>query len=138
MLKEYTEVRKKYNEAYQAKDLDLQKEIGRQQSDIHENRFLPALNEIEKVFCDTKSQNLLGAYIDLLEVSGGSASEAPRWTFAKMYICHPSIVLNTVKTSSNKTQVLEDLGFGFENITSSLDMSSSDIKKLREKINSIK
>ena len=134
LLHEYAGLNRQYLEAYHKKDIEKQKEIGKKINTLHEQKFIPALTEVKSIFCDTKNREILQAYIDVLEVTGHSASEASRWTFAEMYICHPEFVLNAIRKSEKKQQVISDLIFGFENIISTIDTTTLDVSRLRQKI----
>lgn len=138
MLEEYIELNRQHSEAFHNKEFDKQKEIDKEIDLLHEDKFLPALKEIENIFCDTKDKKLLDTYVVMLEVIGHSASEAPRWAFGKMYTCHPYMVLEAIHKSDNKQQVFGDLGFGFENVIYTIDTTNLDINSLRKGIKELK
>ena len=137
LLQKYTKLNIEHSEAYNRKEFQRQRAIDDEIEILHEQEFLPALKEIENQFCNKKDLKLLVAYVEMLEAIGHSASEAPRWSFGKMYTCHPDLVLDAIEKSNNKTQVISDLEFGFENVILHIDTTELNIKDLRKKIKQI-
>ena len=138
LLIEYTDLNRQFTEAFDNQQYDRQKQIGKKIEALHEDKLLPVLTDIESIFCKSKDQEILNAYVAMLEVIGHSASEAPRWTFGIMYTCHPDLIIKAVNKSKNKQQLISDLGFGFENVIYHIDTAGLDMKALRKKIENIK
>lgn len=136
-LIKYTELNEIASNAYNEKDFEEFRKNRKLIEVLHEEKLLPSLEFIEDYFCEKKDEEILACYIEMLEVIGNSASEAPRWTFGNMYICHPELVLDYVKLSRNKKQVYIDLSFGFENVIYYVDTTNINLEGLKKGIESI-
>jgi hypothetical protein len=134
LLKEYKYLNIEYSKAYNQKNFDRQKEIGEKIENLHEEKLLPSLIEIEEEFCKSKDKEILISYLEMIAVIGHSASEAPRWTLGKLYICQPEFVLQTIDKHPEKKIMLNDLEFGFENVIYEVDSAKINIPELRKKI----
>ena len=101
---------------------------------FHEDTFITSLKSIEDSVCENNNKQLLDAYIKMMQTIKHSASEAPRWTFGKLYTCHPSTVLKAINNNPDKTNLLQELSFGFENYITSIDSNQLNIIDLRERL----
>lgn len=138
VIKDFTKLNQQYLDASNKKNSEKQRETSNKIDSMYDDILLPALTDIEYLYCKTKDSNLLDNYVKMLEVIGHSASEAPRWTFGRLYICNSNKVIEAINTSKNKKQLISDLAFGFENIVNTIDTTEYNIDNLRQKIKELK
>lgn len=99
-----------------------------------EEYYEPILSEIEKLVCEKNDVKLLNRFLELLLKTSNSASESPSWTLGNIYLCHPELTLSSIKKFQNNPILVNELEFGFKNVTYQKESQIKNYKLLNKYI----
>ena len=77
---------------------------------------------------------LLDKFLELLIKDDNSADEARIWSLGNIYLCNPELTLNSIKKYKNNPILVDDLEFGFMNVTYQRESKIKNYELLNSKI----
>jgi hypothetical protein len=111
-----------------------------EQFDKYEDDYSHILKFLPEIFCNNNDTLLLDQFINVMVVNKMSANEVPSWTLGYCYLCNPDLVIKRIKRfkGENRSCLINDLEFGFENVTFEKESEIKDYKNLKDKLVKLK
>ena len=110
--------------------------LRKESESYHQNKFTPALMTAKKIICNNKDRILLQQFYKVLISITNSADEAPHLILGDIFICQSDLVISeyTKLNESEKSDILEALKFGFDNVTYNKEKDIKNYKILKNKL----
>ncbi|MBI5182126.1 MAG: hypothetical protein HZA06_04340 [Nitrospirae bacterium] len=105
-----------------------------------EDNYTPKLETLRTIVCRENDRELLSEFFKVLISTENSANEKPRWIVGDIYLCQSDLVISEVKLLKKAEQkiILNDLNFGFLNVTYNKEDKIQDYHKLKRKLDLLK
>lgn len=130
----YEQLNNAFLETVEKGDLEKHQIARKEVEEYGEKYYEPILPEIEKLVCEQTDVKLLQRFLELLIKTANSASEAPRWTLGNIYLCRPELTLNSIEKFKNNPILVNDLEFGFMNVTYQKESEIKNFESLNKKV----
>lgn len=107
-------------------------------------KYEPMLNVLPKYFCETKDEQILQLFFEVIWVNKGSASEIPAFALGDCFACEPGIMTRLIAAIENKELkelIIDDIDWGLLNLFSINEDETPKDKKylaLKKKLDAIK
>ena len=138
----FQELRKlndEWTSAFLSRDSAAQSEKGKLLTDHKDNEFAYILRSLPEEYCSDPQMDVLREFMKTLVSTANSGDEYPTYVFAELYACDPDRVTKEILslTPDEKNIVVENLGYGFKNITYKIE-SLPNYRELIEKLENLK
>jgi hypothetical protein len=102
----------------------------------HENIFTPSLETAKQIICNNKDRELMRHFLKVIISTTNSANEGPSWILGELFICQSDLVISEYNklNSSEKSIILKDLQFGFDNVTYNKEKDIPNFRTLKSKL----
>ena len=134
-FQEYQKSNDEVRNAFLSGDTSSMREKG-ELLETHKKNFTKILKSLPGEYCADPQPDLLKAFIKTLI---GITDEYPTYVFAELYACDPDTVIKEIQslTPEDQRKMVDDLDYGFKNITYKVE-SLSNYKKLIKKLKNLK